>query len=184
MSEVVRLTLISHAMTDAMAAVRFPADEPLNALGHRQIGAMTALGNGELAICAPEIRARQTAELLGLAVEIDPRIADLDCGRWRGGILNGLPAEQLSVWLTAPEQAPHGGESIVDLIARVRAWLDSLSVRPGRVVAVTHPAVIRAVMLITLDAPPISFWRIDIAPASRTTVFLRGNAWTFRSTEF
>ena len=30
MSEVVRLTLVSHAMTDAMAAGRFPTDEPLN----------------------------------------------------------------------------------------------------------------------------------------------------------
>ena len=29
-SEVVRLTLVSHAMTDAMAAGRFPTDEPLN----------------------------------------------------------------------------------------------------------------------------------------------------------
>ena len=39
MSEVVRLTLVSHAMTDAMAAGRFPDDEPLNALGQSQIDA-------------------------------------------------------------------------------------------------------------------------------------------------
>ena len=45
--------------------------------------------------------------------------------------------------------------------------------------AVTHPAVIRAVILIALDAPPKSFWRIDIAPASRTVLHFRGR-WTLR----
>ena len=33
MGEVVRLTLVSHAMTDAMSAGRFPTDEPLNSVG-------------------------------------------------------------------------------------------------------------------------------------------------------
>ena len=49
-------------------------------------------------------------------------------------------------------------------------------------VAVTHPAVIRAAILIALDAPPKSFWRIDIAPVSRTVMHFRGHAWTLRST--
>ena len=66
MSEVVRLTLVSHAMTDAMAAGRFPTDEPLNAVGHRQVDASIDLGVAERAYCGPEKRTRQTAELLGL----------------------------------------------------------------------------------------------------------------------
>ena len=40
-----------------------------------------------------------------------------------------VPAE-LAVWLTDPTQAPHGGESVVDLIDRVGGWLDSLTDRP------------------------------------------------------
>ena len=51
-----------------------------------------------------------------------------------------------------------------------------------RLVAVTHPAVIRAAILVTLDSPPKSFWRIDIGPASRTVMHLRGHVWTLRST--
>ena len=42
-TEVVRLTLVSHAMTDAMAAGRFPADEPLNRIGRRQAEAAARL---------------------------------------------------------------------------------------------------------------------------------------------
>ena len=53
MSEIVRLTLVSHAMTDAMAAGRFPRDESLNALGQRQVDATVDLGVVDAAVCAP-----------------------------------------------------------------------------------------------------------------------------------
>ncbi|KLI09938.1 histidine phosphatase [Mycolicibacterium conceptionense] len=181
MSEVVRLTLVSHAMTDATAAGRFPTDEPLNALGHRQADAAVELGVIDAAYCGPEKRARQTAELLGLSAAVEPHLADLDCGRWRGSVLGGLPPADLAVWLTDPARAPHGGETVVGLVNRVRGWMDSLASRRGRLVAVTHPAVVRAAILVVLDAPPKSFWRIDIAPMSRTVMHFRGQAWTLRS---
>ncbi|MEW5812554.1 MAG: histidine phosphatase family protein [Actinomycetota bacterium] len=182
MSEVVRLTLVSHGMTDAMAAGRFPTDEPLNALGRGQVGQVMAdLQPTERAYCGPESRAIQTADLLGLQAQLEPKLADLDHGRWRGEVLGRVSPADLAIWLTDPTQAPHGGESILDLIARVRGWLESLTSEHVRVVAVTHPAVIRAAMLVVLDAPPKSFWRIDIPPASRTVLHFRGHAWTLRS---
>jgi broad specificity phosphatase PhoE len=91
------------------------------------------------------------------------------------------PAE-LALWLTDAGAAPHGGESVVDLMARVRRWLGEVSARRGRIVAVTHPAVTRAAVLVTLDSPPKSFWRIDIAPATATVLHFRGHAWTLRAT--
>lgn len=182
MSEVVRLTLVSHGMTDAMSAGRFPTDEALNALGHRQVQAGVELGTVDVALCGPEQRTRQTAELLGLSARTDSLLADLDCGAWRGNALDGVPPADLAVWLTEPAKAPHGGESVVDLIGRVRGWLDSLGAQRGRLVAVTHPAVIRAAIVVALDAPPKSFWRTDIGPMSRTVMHFRGQAWTLRST--
>ncbi|OCB57382.1 histidine phosphatase [Mycobacterium vulneris] len=181
MSEVVRLTLVSHAMTDATAAGRFPTDEPLNALGHRQADAAVELGVIDAAYCGPEKRARQTAELLGLSAAVEPPLADLDFGSWRGAVLGGVPPADLAVWLTDPARAPHGGESVVDLVNRVHGWMDRLASERGRLVAVTHPAVVRAAILVALDAPPKSFWRIDIAPMSRTVMNFRGHAWTLRS---
>lgn len=181
MSEVVRLTLVSHAMTDAMAAGRFPTDEPLNSVGHRQVDASMELGVTERAYCGPEKRSRQTAELLGLQASVDTRLADLDCGRWRGDVLGRVDPADLAIWLTDPTRAPHGGESVIGLIERVEGWLDSLTADRARLVAVTHPSVIRAAIVVALDAPPRSFWRIDIAPASRTVMHFRGHAWTLRS---
>lgn len=180
MSEVVRLALVSHGMTDAMAAGRFPTDEPLNNLGRRQLARPIELGRVDTAVCGPEQRARQTAELLGVTAEPDRRLADLDYGRWRGDVLGGVQPADLAVWLTDASSAPHGGESVVDLMRRVTGWLDAVSVDRSRIVAVTHPAVIRAAIMIALDAPPKSFWRIDVEPASVTTLHFRGQAWTLR----
>jgi broad specificity phosphatase PhoE len=180
---VVRLTLVSHAMTDAMAAARFPTDEPLNETGRRQAEAVAGLdvtGFGTRHVAGPEQRARQTAQLLGLRAATEPRLADIDCGQWRGQALGSVVPAELELWLSEPDQAPHGGESIVDLTERVAGWLDSLVEGRSRTVAVTHPAVIRAAILLALDIPPKSFWRIDIAPVSLTTLHHRNHCWTLR----
>jgi broad specificity phosphatase PhoE len=187
-TEVVRLTLVSHAMTDAMAAGRFPADEPLNDTGRRQQEISEMLKNTAgldftgvtRQLTGPERRARQTAQLLGLRPRTEPRLADLDCGKWRGETLESVGAEELRVWLTEPGAAPHGGESIVALVTRVAGWLESLTRNTARTVAVTHPAVVRAAILLALGGPPKSFWRIDIAPVSPVVMHFRENSWTLR----
>lgn len=182
MSGTVRLTLVSHAMTAAMSAGRFPIDEALNPLGHRQVIGTADLGPAARACCGPEKRTRQTAELLGLDAEIDHRLADLDAGAWRGKNIEAVDPAELAIWLTDPRSAPHGGESVVDLMCRVRDWLDSIARTPSRITAVTHPAVIRAAIMLTLDATANSFWRIDIEPVSRTLLHHRGGGWTLRIT--
>jgi broad specificity phosphatase PhoE len=178
-TEVVRLTLVSHAMTDAMSAGRFPADEPLNDTGRRQAQRLEIRSDASQ-LTGPERRARQTAKLLGLQATTEPKLADLYCGRWCGETLQSLPPADLNVWLSDPGQAPHGGESIVDLIDRVSGWLESLTSNALPTFAVTHPAVIRAAMLVALGAPPKSFWRIDIAPVSRTDMHFRNDCWRLR----
>jgi broad specificity phosphatase PhoE len=180
MTEVVRLTLVSHAMTDAMSAGRFALDEPLSRLGRRQLESGSGPDDFEYALCGPELRTRETAELAGLPAEPEPALADLDVGRWSGVELAAVDPHDLDCWLTDPTAAPHGGESIVDLVVRVRAWLSRWVERPARICAITHPAVIRAAVVVVLDAPPASFWRIDVAPLSRTVLHHRTAGWTLR----
>ncbi|UXA06816.1 histidine phosphatase family protein [Mycobacterium sp. SMC-2] len=182
MTEVARLILVSHAMTDAMVAARFPADEPLNDMGRRRVKKAGRLDvpKGTRQLAGPEQRARETAQLLGLHATTEPRLADLHCGGWCGQTLQAVGPADLETWLTDPARAPHGGESILDLIQRVGGWLESLTDEASRAVAVTHPAVIRAAVVHSLDAPPESFWRIDIAPVSRTLLHFRNGRWTLR----
>lgn len=184
MSSVLRLVLVSHGMTEAIAAGRFPDDEPLNGIGRRQVHAARKVFDVRdplRELTAPEQRTRQTAALLGLAsASSEPRLADLNCHVWRGRTLTGLDAEDLRTWLTDPAAAVHGGESIAELITRVSGWLTSLTDSTQSAVAVTHPAVIRAALIATLDIRPEVFWRIDISPASRTVLHFRDQHWTLR----
>jgi broad specificity phosphatase PhoE len=169
-------------MTDAMAAGRFPVDEPLSVNGRRQAERLEISGDTRQ-FAGPEQRTRQTAEQLGLQAAAEPRLADLDCGRWRGQALQSVAGGDLRTWLTDPGRAPHGGESIVELVERVAGWLKSLESQPddaSQVCAVTHPAVVRAAILVALDAPPKSFWRIDVAPLSRTVMHFRDQCWRLR----
>lgn len=134
----------------------------------------------DLAWRGPETRCRETAEALGLDAVADPALADLDLAAWRGRPLPEVPPEALQAWMTDPHAAPHGGETLADLLIRVPRWLSDLP--GGRIAAVTHPAVIRAAVLYVLGAPPASFWRIDIAPLSQTRLSRHGGRWQLNET--
>jgi len=175
---VLGLDLVGHGMTEAMRAARFPADEPLteggrNALaGRRPSRAATVL-------TAPERRAVETAELLGLTATVDERLRDLDAGAWRGAELAAIPEEHLRDWLSDPEFRGHGGESVLDVLARTGRWLADVADSGRSTVAVTHPAVIRAALVVALDAPPAAFWRLDVGPGAVVRLRHRGR-WSLR----
>ena len=96
--------------------------------------------------------------------------------------LTDIPGEQLTAWTSNPSSAPHGGESILGLVDRVRGWLDTAAELPGRTIAITHPAVIRAALIVALNASPASFWRIDVPPLTATTLHAQARGWTLRYT--
>lgn len=181
-----RLTLVSHAPTVATRAARFPDDEPPDEHGTAQAGAASAaLRRVDETRCGPELRCRRTAAALGLTPVIDPALADLNAGVWRGRGLAELvdaDAAGLQAWLSDPAAAPHGGETLHDLLSRVAGWLDGVGGTTGRIVAITHPSVIRAALIHVLRARPESFWRVDVTPLSRTELAGSGGRWTLRET--
>jgi broad specificity phosphatase PhoE len=179
-----RMTLISHAPTLATKRASFPLDEPLLKRGDEKISAIDwTAPRAQHVWCGPEKRTRQTAEALGLKPSVVKELADIDFGSWGGQQIDDVHAndpEGLSEWLTNPNAVPHGGESLVRLIARVDGWMASLT-NAGHIVAVTHPPLIRAAILCALQAPPSSFWRVEIAPLSVTDLRFTGRFWTVRS---
>lgn len=177
MTAVVRLVLLAHASTEAQRAVRFPADEPLSQRGRRELERAVA-PVADRVVAAPERRAVETAAALGTTAVVDRALRDLDYGNWAGRAMDEVPAESLQQWLTDPHAAPHGGESIAELTERVARWLDGLA--PGRIVAVAHPAVIRAATVYALGAPPAGFWRIDVRPLAQVRLHGRGGRWSLR----
>ena len=90
------------------------------------------------------------------------------------------PRKLLS-WIKNPSSAPHGGESIPQVMERVASWIRE----PGRdkihTVAITHAAVIRAAIVHVIEAQLQSFWRIDVTPLSLTDLRTNGRRWVLRS---
>lgn len=185
----IRLTLVCHAATQAQRAAAVAGDdEPLDAAG-RAAAAVAASDPETADLCwtAPERRARETAAALGLQAAVEDRLRNCDYGRWRGSSLAALQArepEAVRAWLTDPAAAPHGGESLLALLARVGGWLDGLPAGPATsrvIVAVTHPAVVRAAAVHALAAAPAVFWRIDAGPLARLWLSGRAGRWNLRA---
>lgn len=188
-----RLTLICNAATAATRAAAFADDEalePFSAVQAAALGASFApiLARVDQAWTSPALRARQTAALLGLDATETTALADLDLGRWAGQSLAAVERDEptaLGQWVGDPETAPHGGESIAALVHRVGGWMAGLEAlatgAAPRHVAVTHAAIIRAALLVALEAGPRAFWRIDVEPLCVARLQGQSGRWTIRS---
>jgi broad specificity phosphatase PhoE len=179
-----RFTFISHAATHAQRRAAFPLDDPLE---ERELSKVTSLRwkvpRAQRVFAAPERRAQQTASALGLSAATAEDLRECNYGEWCGREFEALYSsnpEGIGTWLTDPNAAPHGGESIVNLIGRVGDWLKEHH-DTGHTIVVTHPAVIRSAIVHVLGATPQTFWRIDIAPLSFTDIRFNENVWTLRS---
>lgn len=136
-----------------------------------------------LAIRAPSSRCAQLAGALGLETSVEPALRDFDYGVWRGRTVGEVVADDpygYAAWLTDPDAAPPGGESVRRLCRRTANWLSSLPSDTGRVLAITEPAVVRASLVHVLSAPATAFWHFDVPPLSALSLTLRGGHWTVR----
>jgi broad specificity phosphatase PhoE len=177
-----RLLLVRHASTDAVRTAAFGADEPLDASGRAAAAKVSArLPRADEVLVSPALRARDTASLAGL-IATGEAPGECDFGSWAGRTLRDVAASDeagVLAWMTDPDAAPHGGEALTALLARVRDWLAvQASARSGTAIAITHAGVVKAAVVHALDAPSIAFWRIDVAPLSITELHAHDGRWT------
>lgn len=174
----VRLTLICHALTQAQKSGRLHhAEDGILPLGQQPFADLS----GVPVLTAPERRAFETAAWFSGPVQVEPALADCDLGRWQGLTLKQLQAEQsqaLTKWLQDPASDVHGGESFAVLCQRIAAWLAAFD-RPGEWLAVTHPMVMRAVLVQVLGCPMSASQRVDVLPLSRLELSFTGQ-WRLR----
>ncbi|RNJ41667.1 histidine phosphatase family protein [Mesorhizobium erdmanii] len=181
----VRLTMICNGATAATRRGSFPLDEPLEPRSLTRAKAMRGtLRRADRAWTAPALRARQTAEALSLEAAVEPLLADQDHGGWAGKSFEDVQAEQpgdIAAWLTDPDAAPHGGESLADVARRASGLMEKLMAEPGHTIALTHASVIRTAIVHVLGAPLAACWKIDIEPLSITDFRSDGRRWVLRA---
>ncbi len=102
-------------------------------------------------VSSPLRRCRKLADLIAdryqQSIRIEPRLAEMDFGRWEGVAWNDIPRGELDQWAEDFSQArPHGGESVSALKARVEDALADIRMRQAPTLIVTHAGVIRAAL--------------------------------------
>jgi broad specificity phosphatase PhoE len=183
------LRLVAHGHTAALRQARFGGDDSLDEGGRRAALARSPAGTGRrqghavACLSSPAAAAVETAHALGLAPTVETALTDCDYGDWSGRSLAEIAATRpdgLREWLSAPEAAPHGGESVVAVRRRVGRWLDAQRGAGRRVTAVTHPLVIRVALVHALDLPLGAYRQFDVAPLAVVRLTDHGPRWQLR----
>jgi broad specificity phosphatase PhoE len=170
-----RLLVVAHAPTSLTLALVFgDAGEPHTQEVRRLNGRVASWFSG------PEKACQATAVRLGGKAEPLAELRQCDFGAWTGKTLVDVAHEDssaLDTWLRDPHAAPHGGESLAELINRVGRALDDHPWPQGMSVAVVTPVVARATAVHALGAPPEVIFRIDMAPLGRVLISRSDQIW-------
>jgi alpha-ribazole phosphatase len=176
---VTSLVVLRHGRTEANArgVLLGHLDVELDELGRRQarVTADAVLGTtGPIAavVSSPLLRTRQTAEALGLPVQVDERFIELDYGEFDGLSLAEVPPEVWAAWRTDPMFCPPGGETLRALSQRVVEACEEWAGRAegGAVVIVTHVSPLKAAVGWALGVGDETGWRTRVDPASITRI--------------
>jgi alpha-ribazole phosphatase len=148
-----QLILVRHGQTDWNREGRYQgqANPPLNTLGREQAEAIAEqlAGQSLNAIYSSDLqRALETARIiagrLGLKVQLDPRLREIDQGEWEGMVASDISVRYPTEWETRQRDPLHArppkGETVTEVATRVWSAIDDISSRhpAGRILIVSH----------------------------------------------
>jgi len=175
------LALLSAAPTAAQRRGAFATDEGAESGALEGLHAPAVLA-GDGCERGPERRCLETADSLALASALQPILRAWDLGTWAGRTIAELgeeAPESLGAWREDPDAAPHGGETLSELLDRAGAWLDEPSERE-RAVAVADASVVRACVIHALGADWHAYWRLDLPPLTASVLTHGSGVWRVR----
>jgi len=152
------LWLIRHAPTDWNAEKRIQGsvERPLSEEGRVQAARyrLPADARPRRWFVSPRLRARETAEIIGLTPIVDPRLREMSWGAWEGERVPDL--EQKGDLKCGTERLgldfrPPDGETPREARTRLAEWLGEIARDSTPVGAVTHHGLLRAALSLALD---------------------------------
>ncbi|MFI5691291.1 histidine phosphatase family protein [Kribbella sp. NPDC051586] len=176
------LTVVAHALTPALRGLVLGGDtepDPASVEAVRELKL-----SADAVYAGPELAAVRTAAAMGFDPVVEQALRDREYGEWAGRELEDLLATdptRVAAWLERPHTATPGGETENDVLARVADWLGDLNERHGdrsSLVAVVHPAVVRALVLYVVDAPAESLRHVDVRPLATVNLSLHVGSWS------
>jgi broad specificity phosphatase PhoE len=128
----------------------------------------------------PEQACLETVAHLGGRAEPIPELRNCDFGEWTDKTLGLVAAEDpagLDSWLKDPHAAPHGGESLLEVIKRVGCVMDDYPWPDGRTVVVVTSLIARAMITYGLSANPEVIFNIDVGPLGSASFSRSFSTW-------
>jgi ribonuclease H / adenosylcobalamin/alpha-ribazole phosphatase len=171
------LVLIRHGVTTFTIEKRFSGsgDPPLIEQGRKQARAVASRlldrAGIDLIVSSALSRSRETASIiasaLGVPVEIDDDLREVDFGLWEGltfPVVEERWPRELALWLGDTSISPPDGESYASLQHRVRTAQERIvnRHRGETVCVVSHSRPIAMFALNLLDAPLSSLYRLHV----------------------
>jgi broad specificity phosphatase PhoE len=184
-----RLLFLRHGQTatNVKAAVHRKDDEaPLDETGERQAVLLAQVCRKERAqviFCSPEKRARETADVIGGTLNLQPVVLqdlqERDWGDWSGKQWSEIQASLQSMTLDERyEFTPPNGESWRQMEERLRRVLQTVtSMTLECISVVTHGGALRALMPILKGQPKETSFQYDFKNASVTIFELTDGGW-------
>jgi alpha-ribazole phosphatase len=162
------LWIVRHGQTDWNVEGRYQgqADQPLNAVGlaQAQTAAAQLCDKRFAAVYSSDLqRARVTAEIiaaeLGLPVQVDRRLREVNQGEWEGMLTTDIQQRYAAEWAARQQDrlhtAPPGGESLAQVAARVLEGVQDIAQRhpEQRILIVSHGLTLGVVLCAAAGAP-------------------------------
>lgn len=184
-----KVLLVRHGRTAWHAEGRYAgtADVELDEAGREQVSRVVerlsgvefaAIYSSPLSRCY-ELAAAVAADH-GMEVVSDPRLGEIDLGRWDGETFKDILArdgEILKRWTEDPTSVTvPGGESLISVQDRAMEWFaEATSAHPeATILASSHGGPIRAMIAAVLGLPLSHLFRLTVDLASVTTVNYKG----------
>ncbi|WP_242601088.1 histidine phosphatase family protein [Thermanaerovibrio acidaminovorans] len=185
-----RILLVRHGRTGWNASFRYQGrtDVPCDEEGMKQV---------ELTVrrivrweptgiySSPLVRARCLGEALAEAgssdLRVDPRLTELDFGRWEGLTVREIEeryGEEYRLWRQDPfGRTPPGGEDLASITGRLEDFVESSGILgEERAVLVSHGYALRVLMGVLLKVRDLKvFWHLRVDNCSISAVDVYGD---------
>ncbi len=177
-----RILFVRHGHMEEMEIkIHGRAQVGLSAKGTAQIEELARGFDGvklDALYTSPVRRTRETADILAKALGLKPQaiddLAELDFGRWSGGLREDLEKDELYRRFNAFRSGTRipGGESMIETQTRAAKVLERVRDEhpDGAVALVSHGDVIRSALCFCLGMPLDLWLRLAVEPASVSAV--------------
>ncbi|MBC7800310.1 MAG: histidine phosphatase family protein, partial [Gemmatimonadaceae bacterium] len=113
--------------------------------------------------------ARRVAVRTGAPLHTDDRLAEMDFAGWEGLAWTAIPRAEIDAWAADPlGYRPGGGESVTQVLARVRRAWPGIASSADTTLVVTHAGPIRCLLHIASRVPILEAIQASIGYGSVT----------------